>query len=101
PAVHGAERELAPGGAPAKIRLGVEQPRDLGAREVRVQDEPGPGPDERLEPRRSEPLAERSRAPALPDDRPGDRRPGPPVPHERRLALVGGPDRPDLSRGDP
>src|SRR5262245_26166317 len=101
PAVYGAERDLASGRTRSKLRLRVEEPRDLRTGEVGVQHETGPGAHHGLESFGLEALADRRRAPALPDDGAVDGQAGPAVPEERRLALVGDPDRGHLSRGDP
>ena len=100
PAVHRAEGQLAAGRALPELGPGLEEPRDLGPREVGVQDQPGPGAHERLETVGAQALAERRRAAALPDDRPVDRDARPPVPEQGRLPLVGDPDRGQVARRD-
>src|SRR5205814_2768054 len=49
PGVHGAECELAALGAFAQARAVVEQPRELGAREIGIEEEAGLAGEERLE----------------------------------------------------
>src|SRR5712691_7739327 len=93
PTVHRPEREVTSLGALAGARHLVEQPADLRAREVGVQDETGPLADARLEAGGAEALAERRRSATLPHDGRMDRRAGSPIPDDRGLALVGDPDR--------
>src|SRR3989475_1734356 len=69
PRVHGAERELAALGADARAGDLVEQPADLGAGEIGVEDKPRPVPHERLDPLGAQAIAHRRRPSALPDDR--------------------------------
>ena len=65
----------------------VEQPGDLGGREVRVEHQAGPLGDPGAAV--AVPLAEVGRPAVLPDDRRADRLAGLPVPDDRRLALIG------------
>ena len=86
PRVHGAEGEVA---RSAGVR---EQPFELRRREVRIGDESGPLADQL-----QRQLGTACCGPAvLPYDRAPDRLAAPPVPHERRLALVRDPDRVEL-----
>ena len=73
PRVDGAEGELTAFGATARVGDLVEQPANLRAREVGVEDEPRRPPYGALQPVGAEPVAERSGAAALPDDRAMDR----------------------------
>ncbi len=99
PAVHGAERQLAGLRALAHAGDVVQQPADLGAREVRVEEEAGLAPDQRLGAGDAQLLAEAGGAPVLPDDRRRDRRRGRPVPQDGGLALVGDADAGDRGGG--
>ncbi len=102
PRVDGAERELAAQRPLARAGHVVEQPLELGAREIGVEDEAGLA-------RRSVaawPAARsssqmRRRPPVLPDDRVGDRPAGRAIPQHRRLALIGDADRGDVRARDP
>ncbi len=78
-------------------RPGVEEPAHLGRREVRVEDEPGELAHARLGPGRGESRALGGGAPVLPDDRRGGRAPVRAVERDRRLALVGDPERDGVS----
>src|SRR5439155_23334690 len=100
PRVHGAKRELAALGADARAGDLVEQPADLGAREVSVEDEPGAVPHERLDPLGAQAVARRRRPSALPHDRAVDGRSRTTIPDDGRLALVGDPDRRHLGSDD-
>src|SRR5690242_18298111 len=88
PGVDGAERELAALGARARAGNVVEQPGELGAAEVRVDDEAGALAHQALGARRAQLLAERRRAPVLPDDRAMQRLAALAIPEKRGLALV-------------
>ncbi len=98
-AVDGAEQELAALGARARARHMVEDPGDLGAGEIGIDDQPRFGRDRRLMPVGLEPCADVGGAAVLPDDGAMDRLAGGLVPHQRRLALVGDADRGDVGRG--
>ena len=91
-AVDGAEGELAGLGPRPRAGHVVEQPGDLGGREVGVDHEPGLGLDRGLQAVGLEPVAVRRRAPVLPDDGVVDRRAGLAVPDDRGFALVGDAD---------
>src|SRR5581483_6551434 len=64
----------------------------LGPGEVRIDDEPAPLTHELLVAGLAELVAARRRAPVLPHQRVVDRLPGPGVPADHRLALVGDAD---------
>ncbi len=66
--VDGAERELAARRGGARTGHVVEQPGELGAGEVGVEDEPGALAEKRLEPPGAQRSAGRRGAPVLPDD---------------------------------
>ncbi len=70
-----------------------EQPLGLGAREVRVEHQPGALADEIEGAVGGEPVAPLGRAAVLPHDGPTVRSAGAPVPGDDRLALVGDADR--------
>ena len=101
PCVDVAEGELAALGPLARALDVVEDPGHLRAPEVRIEQQPGPLADVRLEALRLELLAERRGPPVLPDDRVVDRLSGLAIPDQRRLALVGDPDRREVTGGDP
>ncbi len=93
PAVDSAEQHLAalgPGPQPLDV---VEQPAQLGPREIGVDQEPGRGGDDRLMSGLVQLRAEFRGPPVLPDDRAVDRLSGRAVPDHNRLALVGDADR--------
>src|SRR5215218_8339954 len=69
-----------------------DQPLDLGAREVRVDDQPGALADQPLMSLLAELVAARGRAPILPDQGAMDRLAALRVPGHNRLALVGDAD---------
>ncbi len=98
--VDGAERELARLGASARAADVVEDPRDLGAREVSVDDEARAREDLRGVARALQLVAHVGRAAALPDDGAMNGGAGLLVPDERRLALVGDADPCDVSLRD-
>src|SRR5690606_22283878 len=76
-------------------------PRDLGAGEVRVDDEAGAFGEERLQAIGLHAVAGLGRAAVLPDDGAMDRAAGLAVPDERGLARVGDADAGELARVDP
>src|SRR3546814_16613528 len=90
--VDGAEGELAALGTLARVRHGVEQPGDLGAGEVGVEQQAGALPHQVFGTLGTQLLAESGGAAVLPDDRLVDGRTGLAVPDHRRLALVGDAD---------
>ncbi len=88
-----------PGGEPARRgflpRAGnvVEQPPELGSREVRIENETGLPPDDALAAGGAHPIHRGGRSPVLPDDRAMHGPAGFPVPENDRLALVRDADR--------
>jgi hypothetical protein len=90
--VDGSERKLAFLRALPRTANVIEEPRDLGAREIRVEHEAGLLLHELRFAFARELLTNVRRAPALPHDRAMDRGAGFSVPHDRRLALVRDPD---------
>ena len=89
PTVDSTEGQITGHGALTGQRHVLEQPRQLGPTEVRIEKESRPSPDQRLVAGLTEALAERRRAPVLPDDGGSDGLRGRAVPHDRRLALIG------------
>ena len=79
----------------------VEQPGDLGGREVGIEQQPGLGRDHRLVARGLELAAGVGGAPVLPDDGVVDRLAGAPVPEHAGLALVGDADGGDVAGAEP
>jgi len=105
PGVHGAEHHLAPHGPLAQIGHFVEQPPELGPREIGIYDQPCPLAHRFLPAPTAQLVAEGGRTPALPDDGVVYRPAGGPFPDQGRLALVGDADcrdvlRPDTAQGD-
>ena len=96
PCVDRAERELSALGADARARNVVEQPRELRAREIRVEHEAGLRAHRFLGARRAQLGALRRGATVLPHDRVVERLTGLPIPQHSGLALVGDADRADL-----
>ena len=94
--VDGAERELAALGAFAGARHVVEDPGDLGAGEIGIDDQAGLFGDRGLVAFALEPGADIGGAAVLPDDGAMDRLSGSAVPHHRGLALVGDADGGDV-----
>ena len=88
-AVDRAEGEVA---APARAGERIEQPGELGRREIGVDQEAAARGDEGLPPLCAQPLAGGRRAPVLPDDGVVQAGAGRAVPEQRRLALVGDAD---------
>src|SRR5262249_59542427 len=88
-----AEEDLALLGPAAEPRNRVEQVPDLGAREIGIDDEAGLRADHRLAAVALQPVADRRRHTALPDDRVRNRPARLALPQHRRLALVGDADR--------
>ncbi len=93
PGIHGAEGELAALGAPARARNLIQQPRELGAAEVGIDDQAGALGYQALGADLLQLVAHRRGAPVLPDDRVMERLAGLAVPQQRGLALVGDADR--------
>jgi hypothetical protein len=101
PGIDGAERELAAFGALASAGDVVEQPRELRAREVGVQQEARALSEKRFVAGLSQSVTSGRGASVLPNDRVGDRAPRGPLPQHGRFALVGDADRADILRGKP
>ncbi len=104
-AVDGSEGERAGLGGGACAGHVVEQPGELGCREIGVADEPGLGLDHRLAPVAHQRAAGLGGSAVLPDDRVRDRRARRTVPQHGRLALIGDADGGevaclDLCRGE-
>ena len=95
-AIDGAEGEFATLGQIARAGHMVEQPGNLGGREIRVRQQAGARGDVGLMAGIFKPLAFVGGAPVLPDDRIVNRFSGFPVPDDGRFALVGDADRGDL-----
>ena len=95
PAVDRAEGELAAARAIAGARHVVEQPGELGSREIGVQHEARALADLDRMPGRAQGVAAIGGAPILPDDRIGDRPAGGAIPQHGCLALIR-----DAERGD-
>ena len=95
PGVDRAERELAALGALARAGHVVEQPLELRAREIGVDDEAGLRGEQSGVASRAQRVAQRRGAAILPDDRVGDRLAGRAIPQHRGLALIGDADRRD------
>ena len=91
PGVHGPKEHGAPLRAlPSPLHM-VEDPLDLGPREVRREGKPGLGPEAVLPPFGGEAVDDLVGAGVLPADRVVDRPAGVAVPHQGRLPLVGDP----------
>src|SRR5262249_1355904 len=71
----------------------VEQPRELGPREVGVENEPRLPGEERFVPGLSQSVTSGRGSSVLPDDGVGQRAPRGTLPEDGRFALVGDPDR--------
>ena len=99
-AIDGAEQEFAAAGAFARAGDVVEDPRDLGAGEIGIDDQAGFGRDRGLVAFGLEFGADVGGAAVLPDDGAVDRLAGDAVPHHGGLALVGDADRGDVLCGD-
>ena len=98
PGVDGAERELAALRAPARAGNRIEQPRELGAAEIRIEHQAGLAAHQLFGAALFQLGAFRRGAPVLPDDRVGERLAALAIPQQRGLALVGDADRGDLLR---
>ena len=96
--VDGAEGEMAGLGERARALHVVEQPGDLGGREIGVEQQAGLGRDHRLVPGALQRAAHVGGAPVLPDDGAVDRLARAPVPDDAGLALVGDADGGDVAR---
>ncbi len=89
PGVDRAESQFAALGLCARPGNIVEQPGDLGAAEIGVQQKTGLLPDQRLMAFGEQAVADARRAPVLPDDGVVDRPAGLAIPNDGRFALVG------------
>ena len=85
----------------ARARHVVEQPGNFRSREIRIEQQPGGCRDRGLVAGLAQRRAGVRGAPVLPDDGVVDRPAGRPVPDDRRLALIGDPDRRDVLRAGP
>ena len=99
-AVHGAEQDLAAGGAGAQAIERVEQVLDLGAGEIRVDHQAGLLAECRLVPVGLQAVADRRGHAALPDDGVGHRLAGGLLPQDGGLALIGDADGREVGGGD-
>ena len=101
PGVDGAEQRVAGLGRGAQtVHLG-QQPGELAAGEVGGRRDAGPFPDQVARARPVQVADQLGGAGVLPDDGVVVRLTGPPVPHDRGLALVGDADRGDVGGADP
>src|SRR5262249_29838008 len=100
PCVDGAEGELAARGALARAGNLVEEPRELGAAEVGIDDEAGALADQAFGADLAQVLAQPRGAPVLPHDCVRDRLAGLPVPDDGGLALVGDAHGQEISCGN-
>src|SRR6185503_3053592 len=92
--------ELAAARALRRARHVLQEPAELRAGEVRVDDQARVLADRRLVAVRLQALALRRRPPVLPHDGAVDGAPGAAVPEHDRLALVGDAERDDVLRAD-
>src|SRR5262245_44653117 len=88
PAVDGAESKFAAFGALSSAGDVIQQPCDLGAAEIRIQNEAGALSHQTLGPGLSQFIAQRRSAPVLPDDGVVQRLTAVPVPNNRGFTLV-------------
>lgn len=100
PAIDRAETQLAPFRASAQPIDIVEQPGELGAGEIGIEQQPGFFRERRFEPLRFQRLAQGRGAPILPDDGAMHGAAGRPLPKHDCLALIGDTDRGDVGDGD-
>ena len=98
PAVDGAEGQLAALGARARARNLVEQPGELGAGEVRVEQQAGAPRDLGFVAGGAQLLAGCGGAPVLPDDGRRHGFAGGAIPEHRGFALIGDADRGEVAR---
>src|SRR5690606_11651702 len=75
----------------------IEEPADLSAREIGIEDEPGSFHEHRFQPVYAESVAEIGRPPVLPDDGVMDGPAALAIPDDCCLALVGDADRGDVA----
>ena len=107
PTVDGAKRQLAALGAGACARHVVQQPLQLGAGEIRIENQPGLALNDCRVTLGAQDITPGCGAPVLPDDRIGQRLPGLAIPQHGGFALVcdthsahlGGADTGVLERG--
>ncbi len=97
PAIDRAEEQIAFLGPPARAGYVVQNPANLGAREVRIDEQSGLRTDLLAKTLGDEVLANRGRLARLPDDGVIDRLAAVPVPHDRGLTLVRDADRGHLT----
>ena len=100
PGIDGAEGELAALGAQPRAGNIVEEPRDLGAAEIRIDHQTGFFMDDLLATVPLQLCTKICAAPILPDDRVVDRLAALPVPKDGGFALVGDADRRQLLQRD-
>src|SRR5664279_1025854 len=100
PRVDRAKRELASRGSCARARHVVEQPLQLRAGEIGIEDEAGLRSKRRRVAGRAQRVAHRRGAAVLPDDRVRKGTPRRAFPEQRRLALVRDADGRDVAAGD-
>ena len=96
PGVDGAEGEFASFRAAPGAGHMVEQPRELGAGEIRIEEQTGFPAEQRLQAAELQFSAQAGGAAVLPDDGAVERPAGATVPEQRGLALVGEADGGDL-----
>src|SRR5207249_8245777 len=101
PGVDGAEGERARTGPFGGAWHMLQEPAELGAREVRIEHEAGLRPDAVREAARAQLLAERGGAPILPHDGAVHRPAAPPLPEDGGLALVRDAERRHVARAYP
>src|SRR6185312_5640051 len=99
PRIDGAECQFAALGGGARTGNVVQQPAQLGAREIRIEHEAGLLAEQRFLSLRAESVAHGCGATVLPHDGRSDRLAGGAVPYDRGLALVGDADCRDLVCG--
>jgi hypothetical protein len=99
--IDGAEGQMAGGGERASAFDVVEQPGDLGGREIRIEQQAGLGRDGGLVARFLQPAAQVRRAAILPDYGAVNGLGGAPVPEQAGFALVGDADSGDIGCGQP
>src|SRR5438105_814497 len=97
PRIDGAEGELTARSSRTRPWNMIEQPLELGAGEVSVDDEPRLGRDERRVPRFTQRVAIGRGAPVLPDNRVRDGLAGRAFPEKRGLTLVGDAEGRDIA----
>ena len=100
-AIDRAEQQFAARRALARAGHVIEDPGNLGAGEIGIDDQPGPGRDRRLVALGLQPGADIGGAAVLPDDGAVDGVAGGAVPHHGGFALVGDADRGNVLRADP